>query len=677
MLNESVQKVKGIGQKTAERLQEMDIFTVKDLLEYFPRRYHIHEVKPLKSLVHGEQVTIIGKVASIPTVNYYAPRRSRLHFTIEVEGVAVKAVLFNRAFAKKHFKMGETFTFMGKWDAHRLQITVSTYKKGALRKGKEIEPVYPSKGSMTDRRLKKLIHQALEQYSDNIEEFLPYHYLKMYHIPHRKEAIRSIHQPKNQHALKHARRRLVYEEFLLFQLKMQRFKTRNRESSIGHQLSYDITKVNELIKDLPFELTKAQKRVIHEILMDMKSMFRMNRLLQGDVGSGKTAVAAIVLYAAVTSGKQTAFMVPTEILAEQHFQSVKELLGDRLSIALLTGSTKDKKRKKILSSLEKGKIDLVIGTHALIQEDVYFNDLGFIVIDEQHRFGVAQRRKLREKGMDPDVLFMTATPIPRTLAITTFGDMDISIIDEMPKGRKQVTTYWVKENMLPRILNFIQKRVNKGEQAYVICPLIEESETLDIQNAIDLYERLKGYYPKNIRVGLLHGRLENDKKEKTMKKFMENDIHILISTTVIEVGVDVPNATIMVIYDAQRFGLAQLHQLRGRVGRGDKESYCILIADAKGEVSRERMKIMTEVNDGFFLAEEDLRMRGAGDFFGYKQSGLPDFKIGDVVADYRALETARKDAKEIIEEQLLENDPNYALLAQMTSEESLLEKGLD
>lgn len=677
MLNESVQTIKGIGEKTTEDLGKMDIFTVGDLLEHFPMRYNIHEIKPLKDLVHEEQVTVIGKVASIPVVNYYGPRRSRLHFSIEVEGIAVSAVLFNRAFAKKQFKIGEIFTFMGKWDAHRLQVTVSTYKKGTLDEETKIEPVYSSKGSITDDRLKRFIRQALQKYGDHVEEFLPQYFLETYKIPHRKEAMQTIHHPKNRITLKHARRRFIYEEFLLFQLRIQRFKKRQQEAAIGQRQLYDLAQVEALIASLPYELTDAQKRSVNEILADMKSPLRMNRLLQGDVGSGKTAVAAMTIYASITAGKQVAFMVPTEILAEQHYVSLKEILGERAKVSLLTGSLKEKVRNERLDALEKNEINIIIGTHALIQNDVYFNDLGYIIIDEQHRFGVAQRRKLREKGMNPDVLFMTATPIPRTLAITAFGDMDVSVIDEMPSGRKEVTTYWVKENMLPRILEFIKERIKHGEQAYVICPLIEESDQLDIQNAVDLYEQLKKYYQENVSIGLLHGRLDAVEKDETMKNFIENKTQILVSTTVIEVGVNVPNATIMVIYDAQRFGLAQLHQLRGRVGRGEKESYCILIADAKSETSRERMKIMSEVTDGFYLAEEDLRMRGAGDFFGHKQSGLPDFKVGDVVADYRALETARKDAAEIIAEGLLENNHEYIRLERMTSKDRLLEKGLD
>ncbi|MGY0691518.1 ATP-dependent DNA helicase RecG [Virgibacillus sp. FSP13] len=677
MLQDPVQTVKGIGEKFAEDLATIHIYTVEDLLFYFPYRYDVFEIKPLRELIHDDKVTIEGRVIHEPSLTFYGRKKSRLTFTVEVENVAIKAVMFNRAFAKKQIKPNDTMTLTGKWDAHRLQITVSNYKKGPAENHATIQPMYSLKGNITNIKLKKAIQTALTGYGNQIEEILPASYLEAYKLPNRHDALMAMHFPKDRLLLKHARRRFTYEEFLLFQLKMQLLRKIKREATQGNTQLYNPDKLQEFVDHFPFSLTNAQKRSLNQILSDMKSPHRMNRLLQGDVGSGKTAVAAIALYASITAGKQGALMVPTEILAEQHFQSLTELFGERANIALLTGSVKGKRRKEILAAVESSEVDIVVGTHALIQEDVFFADLGFAIIDEQHRFGVEQRRILRDKGLDPDVLFMTATPIPRTLAITAFGDMDVSVIDEMPSGRKEIETYWTKENTLERVLQFIEKRIAQGEQAYVICPLIEESDKLDIQNAVDLYNQLQAFYPATINVGLMHGRLQTVEKDEVMKQFAANEIQVLVSTTVVEVGVNVPNATIMVIYDAERFGLSQLHQLRGRVGRGDKQSYCILIAEPKGEVGKERMRIMTETNNGFELSEQDLKLRGPGDFFGKKQSGVPEFKVADMIHDYRALETARNDAQEIIEANLLDSNEEFSKLRTILENDAVLNSKLD
>ncbi|MFD1850419.1 ATP-dependent DNA helicase RecG [Oceanobacillus bengalensis] len=677
MLTDPITALKGVGEKFAEDLALMSIYTIDDLLHYFPYRYDVYEIKPLAELIHDDKVTIEGRVVHEPSLTFYGRKKSRLTFTIEVEGVAVKAVMFNRAFAKKQIHSDHIITLTGKWDAHRLQITVSNYKLGAAENQDNVQPSYSIKGNVTNIKLKKTIQQAYNIYADEITEFIPETYTKSYKIPNRNIAIKTMHFPPDRIALKHARRRFVYEEFLLFQLKMQLLRKINRESTEGNAQQFDEKRVSEFVQSFPFELTDAQKKSLKEILADMKSPNRMNRLLQGDVGSGKTAVAAISLFATITAGKQGALMVPTEILAEQHYESLKALFGERANIALLTGSVKGKKRRELLSGLQKHEIHILIGTHALIQDDVYFNDLGYVIVDEQHRFGVEQRRTLRDKGLKPDVLFMTATPIPRTLAITAFGDMDVSVIDEMPKGRKEIETYWAKDNMFERILHMIEKHVEQGEQAYVICPLIEESDKLDIQDAVDLYHQLVEFFPQEVKVGLMHGRLKANEKDEVMKEFASNHLQVLVSTTVVEVGVNVPNATIMVIYDAERFGLSQLHQLRGRVGRGDKQSYCILIADPKGEVGKERMRIMTETTNGFELSEEDLKLRGPGDFFGKKQSGVPEFKVADMIHDYRALETARKDASEIIENNLLENDAAFLPLKRILETDPSLSTTLD
>lgn len=677
MLKESVIHVKGIGEKFAEDLSTMNIFTIEDLLHHLPYKYDVLEVQPLSELVHDDNVTIVGRILYEPSLSFYGRKKSRLSFTIEVENVAVRAVMFNRAFAKKQLQPGDIVTLTGKWDAHRLQITVNNYKKGELTNSSEIRPVYSVKGDITNYRLKKVIQQAFEDYGQEIEEILPASYLNAYKLPNRRDALYMLHFPQNNFQLKHSRRRYIYEEFLLFQLKMQLLRKKHREAVDGNANQIDEERLKAFVERFPFQLTNAQEKALEEILRDMRSPYRMNRLLQGDVGSGKTAVAAICLYGAVTAGKQGALMVPTEILAEQHHQSLVELFGELASIELLTGSVKPKARREILDKLANGEIDILIGTHALIQDDVIFHDLGLVIVDEQHRFGVEQRRMLRDKGLHPDVLFMTATPIPRTLAITAFGDMDVSVIDELPAGRKLVETHWVKENMFERILKFIEKHVRAGEQAYLISPLIEESDKLDIQNAVDLYHQLVDYFPPDIKVGLMHGRLSAEEKDKVMKEFAENTVQVLVSTTVVEVGVNVPNATIMVIYDAERFGLAQLHQLRGRVGRGEKQSYCILIAEPKNEVGKERMSIMTETNNGFELAERDLELRGPGDFFGKKQSGIPEFKVADMIHDYRALETARKDAVYIVDNDLLHTDTEYENLRKLLENDPSLKTKLD
>ena len=670
VLTDSVEVLKGVGEKVKGELALMDIHTIEDVLFHFPSRYDMAEVQPLAELIHDDTVTIVGTIVYEPTVQYYGRKKSRLAFTIEIDQVAVKAVMFNRSFAKKHLKQGATVTLTGKWDANRLQITVNHYQLGEPEANVNIRVFYSVKGKITNARMKGLITQCIGTYLPLVEEILPDHYLEQYKLPNRKDAIKNLHIPEKPNELKHARRRFVYEELLLFQLKMNLLKQKNRIDAGGVAQEIDMDKTKMFIEQLPFTLTDAQRKSFQEIIQDITAPIQMSRLLQGDVGSGKTAVATICLYASVTAGFQGAFMVPTEILAEQHYESLQQMLGENTRLALLTSSVKGKRRKEILASIDQHEVDIVIGTHSLIQEEVLFHKLGLIIIDEQHRFGVKQRKTLREKGLAPDVLFMTATPIPRTLAITAFGDMDVSIIDELPEGRKEIETYWVKDNMLDRILQFIQKAVYNGEQAYIVSPLIEESEAFDYQNAIDLYHQLQAYYPTNIKIGLLHGKLGTEEKETIMNDFIANKIQVLVATTVIEVGVNVPNATLMVIYDAERFGLSQLHQLRGRVGRGDKQSYCILIADPKGEVGKERMRIMTETNDGFRLSEEDLKLRGPGDFFGKKQSGLPEFKVADIVHDYRALEVARQDAVDIITNRLLENDPAYQGLQEQLEDET-------
>ncbi|MCA1062335.1 ATP-dependent DNA helicase RecG [Rossellomorea aquimaris] len=670
----TIQNIKGIGEETALQLNTMGIHTVLDLLEYLPYRYEDYRLRDLEEVAHDERVTVEGKVHSEPALMYYGRKKSRLTLRLLVGRNLVQAVFFNQPYLKKKINLHDTVTVTGKWDRNRQIITVQYFQAGPHGKQGDFEPVYSLKGSMKNNTLRKFIKKAFQDYGHLLTENLPDHLIEKYKLSSRKEALYHLHFPDSTEDMKQARRRFVYEEFLLFQLKMQALRKFEREQSSGMQQHYDLGKVKAFIDSLPFPLTDAQKRVVNEISADMKSPYRMNRLLQGDVGSGKTVVSAIALYSSVTAGFQGALMVPTEILAEQHANSLSELLEPAgLSVALLTSSVKGKRRRLLLEKLKDGEIDILIGTHALIQEDVQFKRLGLVVTDEQHRFGVNQRRVLREKGESPDVLFMTATPIPRTLAITVFGEMDVSVIDQMPAGRKAIETYWAKADMLSRVLSFMDKELDQGRQAYVICPLIEESDKLDVQNAIDVYNQMLHYFEGRYNVGLMHGRLHPEEKDKVMREFSANHLQVLVSTTVVEVGVNVPNATFMLIYDAERFGLSQLHQLRGRVGRGEHQSYCILLAEPKTEVGKERMKIMTETNDGFVLSEKDLELRGPGDFFGRKQSGLPEFKVADMVHDYRALEVARDDASSLINSDHFWKDSKYESLRRYLSASGILE----
>ncbi|MGA8941933.1 MAG: ATP-dependent DNA helicase RecG, partial [Thermoactinomyces sp.] len=500
---------------------------------------------------------------------------------------------------------------------------------------------------------------------------------KKYKLISRASAMYYLHFPKGKEEGRQARRRMAFEELFLYELKIMWLRRVHRQAvkGLAHQFSNE--KVQAFIDQLAFPLTGAQKRVTGEILADLRKPVQMNRLLQGDVGSGKTVVAAIALYANYLSGYQGALMVPTEILAEQHASSLKELLSAcNLHVVTLTGRMTAREKKDALGQIQMGMADIVVGTHALIQETVVFRKLGLVITDEQHRFGVKQRAMLREKGEVPDVLHMTATPIPRTLSITVFGEMDVSTIDEMPAGRKPVDTYWVKKELWPRIIRFVQKECKSGRQAYVICPLIEESEKLDLQNAQEIFEQL-AMELNPIRVGLLHGRMSSAEKDEVMRSFAGNEVQVLVSTTVVEVGVNVPNATVMVIYDADRFGLAQLHQLRGRVGRGGGASTCILVANPKSEQGVERMRIMSETTDGFEISRRDLELRGPGDFLGVKQSGLPDFKVADLNHDLRILEVARAEAAQYVNRKDFTTSPETRSLFEYLSSQNLEQTSFD
>jgi ATP-dependent DNA helicase RecG len=673
-LYEPITNIKGIGEETADHLYDMNIYKVKDLLEYFPYRYEDYQLRDLADVKHDERVTVEGKVHSEPSLQYFGRKRNRLTIRVLVGRYLIKAVCFNRPYIKEKLELNQTVTVTGKWDQHRQTITVSEISFTPYSVDKEIEPVYSVKGKVTVKGMRRFISLAFKQYKEYIEENIPIFLLSKYKLLPKSRALQIMHSPKGHEELKQARRRFVYEEFLLFQLRMQALRKFEREHSKGIQQEFSKNLLDSFINALPFPLTNAQKRVVDEIIGDLEKPYRMNRLLQGDVGSGKTVVSAIGLYSTILAGYQGALMVPTEILAEQHLTSLQELFSHYdVKVELLTSSVKGRRRRELLENLQAGEIDILVGTHALIQDEVNFHRLGLVITDEQHRFGVEQRRVLREKGENPDVLFMTATPIPRTLAITVFGEMDVSVIDEMPAGRKVIETYWAKHDMLERILVFIEKELAKGRQAYVICPLIEESDKLDVQNAIDVHSTLTYHFQGKFKVGLMHGRLSSDEKDAVMKEFSQNGVQLLVSTTVVEVGVNVPNATIMVIYDAERFGLSQLHQLRGRVGRGSEQSYCILLADPKSEVGKERMRIMSETNDGFVLSEKDLELRGPGDFFGKKQSGMPEFKVADMIHDYRALEVARDDAVKLIQSKAFWEEDQFLFLRKELEKSGVLD----
>ncbi len=651
----------------------MGVFTIGDLLEYYPFRYEDYRIRSLSETKDGEKATVQGTVASMPSLQRFG-RKSRLICRVAVDGMIVTGVWFNRAFLKEQLTLGREIVLTGKWDQRRRQMTVaeSEFPDRQNAKSGTLQPVYSVGGSLTQAWMRQRIAKALDQYGAMIPELLPAELLERYKLPPRREAIWRIHRPEGTAEGQEARRRMVYEELFLFELKLQGYRAMNRKQPDGIAHKIDSEDIRAFAAGLPFALTDAQKKVINEITHDMRQPYAMNRLLQGDVGSGKTVVSAAALFATVKAGCQGALMVPTEILAEQHARSLGKLFEPYgIQIGLLTGSLTERKRRDMIAGLQMGLTDIVIGTHALIQEDVHFRRLGLVVLDEQHRFGVQQRSILRKKGMNPDVLSMTATPIPRTLAITVFGDMDVSTIRERPKGRLPILTYWVKHDKMDRVLGFIRHEAELGRQTFFICPLIEESEKLDVQNAIDLHAQLRQALPE-LSVGLLHGRMSSAEKDEAMSAFARGETTVLVSTTVIEVGVDVPNATLMIVMDADRFGLSQLHQLRGRVGRGEHQSYCVLIADPKSENGQERMKAMTDTDDGFEIARRDLELRGPGEFFGTKQSGMPEFRIANLVNDFEVLEQARDDAAELTAKPEFWSSPAYEGLRDFLRRESQL-----
>ena len=648
-LHDPVHQLKGIGKVASEKLSELGIETVEQLLFTFPARHEDFTQRDLREVGHGEKVTVEGRAEQEPTLFFSGRGRSRLQLVLRVGPHVIRTTFFNQHYLKDRIRVGDTVTVSGKWDKGRQSITVQKFFHGVQNEPNAFEPVYRLKGKFHQKTFRTFIGTALEALEEPLPERLPRSILESEQLLSIDRAVRAIHLPGDAEEHDRALERFIYEELFLFQLKMMAMKQKRKSGETGRVIDYDVEALRQFIGTFPFEMTNAQKRVVNEICIDLKQPYRMNRLLQGDVGSGKTAVAATGIFAAWTAGVQSAFLAPTEILAEQHATTLAEWLEPfGLRVAFLAGSTKTKARRDMLERLATGEVDVLVGTHALLQPDVTFSNLGFVVTDEQHRFGVEQRRILREKGNDPDVLFMTATPIPRTLAITAFGEMDVSIIDELPAGRKEIETYWLTEQSLVPLLRRMERELVEGRQVYVICPLIEESDALDVQNALDVHAQLEQFYRGRHTVGLMHGRLPASEKDEVMARFASGEVDVLVSTTVVEVGVNVPNATFMIIYDATRFGLAQLHQLRGRVGRGEHQSYCVLLADPKNEEGQERMRSMVETNDGFVIAEKDMQLRGSGDLFGTKQSGMPEFQFADLQEHVALLSKAQQQAIQLL-----------------------------
>lgn len=658
-LSMNVQYIKGVGAKRASLLNKLGVYTVLDLLYYLPRKYEDRSrfIK-LKDATIGEKASF--KIKIVGPGQIIRPRRNMSILKVPFQDSSGNGYLvwFNQDYLQYRFKRGDKLRVNGKVNRRGMEIQIMNPTFENINQNKNVGriiPIYDLTKGLSNNIMKTIIYNCLEEYSSRIREVLPKKILNQYRLMDIKESIINIHRPKSLTDFKEARKRLVFEELFLLQLGLLLIKNKNYRENKG--ISFPkIDRLDEFIDNLPFKLTLAQERVLKEIEKDMGSEKQMNRLVQGDVGSGKTIIAALSMFRAVKSGYQAAMMAPTEILATQHYESLKEeFKGYNISCELLVGSLKNREKEKILKDLKTGEIDILIGTHALIEDDVEFDNLALVITDEQHRFGVRQRNTLNRKGLgiNPDILVMTATPIPRTLALILYGDLDISIIDELPPGRKEVETYAVGNEMIDRALNFAYKQIQEGRQAYIVCPLIEDSEEKGLNSAEKIYKKLKSGIFKNNKVGLLHGKMATSEKEKIMSLFKENKLDLLVSTTVIEVGVDVPNANIMIIYNAERFGLAQLHQLRGRVGRGQYQSYCILINSSKGLIARERMRILQNSSDGFVISEKDLELRGPGEFFGTRQHGIPELKIANLFKDIEVLRLAQKEAIELISQ-----DPN-------------------
>lgn len=646
-LQDSVGVIKGVGPKKLEKLNSLNIETVEDLLFYFPRTYEDRTTFLNLKDVQGEvKASFKVRVTGVNRNSYIRRNMHILSFDVEDETGKGTMTFFNQPFLKKSIKIGGIYNVYGKAVRERFITKISSpiaEKAGENLKTGGIIPKYALKKGVTNNEIVKLIREV----NVSLPEVLPDYLIKKYSLLSRNIAVKTMHFPDDLETLEKARKRLAFEELFLLQFALLTLKDNNRsEKSIKLE---DDLKLKNFMDNLPFKLTEGQDKSLNEIINDLKSEKRMNRLLQGDVGSGKTIVAVIAMYFAYINGYQSTLMAPTEILAQQHYESVCELFkGENINVGLLTSSVSKKDREEILAKVRSGEIQMLIGTHSLINDEVVFKNLALTITDEQHRFGVKQRNTLQDKNQLANTLVMTATPIPRTLSLVLYGDLDISVIDTMPPGRKEIKTYGINSKMIDRALNFIKSEIEKGRQAYIICPLIDESEYMESLNSvIKTYENLRdNYFHEDVK--LLHGQMKSEEKEEILNDFRDNKVKVIVSTTVIEVGINVPNATVMMVLNSERFGLAQLHQLRGRVGRGEHQSYCILHNGSSSVKSWERTKVMEKSSDGFFIANEDLRLRGPGEIFGTRQHGIPELMVSDFSTDYNILSHANVEASDII-----------------------------
>ncbi|NJE44640.1 ATP-dependent DNA helicase RecG [Massilimicrobiota sp. SW1139] len=627
-----------------EILASMNITTLEDLIYQYPYRYEVIEEKYPTD--EDEHLIIEATVIS-PVKIFFKGKMSRMSFEVEDKYLQhFQVSIFNRHFLRQHLKLGTTITIIGKCINHR--ITASDIKIKPLQDISGIYPVYSLKEGITQKSFRQYVKKALSLLNHEFDDFIPEKYRIQHHLIRKESALYCIHFPENKKDVQEALKYLKYEEFLKFQLTMQLMK-QQRTQEMGIAKDFDVTQLQSLILSLPFALTKDQQTAIKEIVEDLKSPQMMYRFLQGDVGSGKTVVSSVALYANYLAGYQGALMAPTEILATQHYQTLSRFFENTdVHIELLTGSLSLKEKERVYQAIQSGEADIVVGTHALFQKKVVYHNLGFVITDEQHRFGVMQRKALKNKGQQVDFLIMSATPIPRTLAISMYGDMDVSTIKTMPQGRLPVTTQYIHSSSMKPILKHLKSYLAQGGQCYVICPLVEDSENLEAKSASQIAKAMQKYFQTQYNVGLLHGQMKEDEKEKVMNGFLNNTIQILVSTTVVEVGVDVKNANMMVIYNAERFGMSQLHQLRGRIGRGQEQAYCYLMSSSSSKEAIERLKYLEKSHDGFEISLYDLKLRGPGEVLGQRQSGLPTFLVADIMKDFPILSIARKDADEII-----------------------------